>query len=128
MITELTQALDSTTDLNSDEVESFLTKIIRLKVTTIVVLFAKIYENNIWKIHGIPKKILSNRGSQFASQFMEDLYKILRIRRMSIVYNPQTDGQIERINQEAKVFLQYYVNYQQDNWTEWLLAVEFQLL
>ena len=128
MITELTQALDSTTDLNSDEVESFLTKIIRLKVTTIVVLFAKIYENNIWKIHGIPKKILSNRGSQFASQFMEDLYKILRIRRMSIAYNPQTDGQIERINQEAKVFLWYYVNYQQDNWTEWLLAVEFQLL
>ena len=128
MITELTQALDSTTDLNSDEVESFLTKIIRLKVTTIVVLFAKIYKNNIWKIHGIPKKILSNRGSQFASQFMEDLYKILRIRRMSIAYNPQTDGQIERINQEAKVFLWYYVNYQQDNWTEWLLAVEFQLL
>ena len=90
--------MDSTTDLNSDEVESFLTKIIRLKVTTIVVLFAKIYKNNIWKIHGIPKKILSNRGSQFASQFMEDLYKILRIRRMSIAYNPQTDGQIERIN------------------------------
>ena len=94
--------MDSTTDLNSDEVESFLTKIIRLKVTTIVVLLekiAKIYRNNIWKIHGIPKKILSNRGSQFASQFMEDLYKILRIRRiLSIAYNPQTDGQIERIN------------------------------
>ena len=122
MITGLTQALDSTTDLNSDEVESFLTKIIRLKVTTIVVLLekiAKIYRNNIWKIHGIPKKILSNRGSQFASQFMEDLYKILRIRRiLSIAYNTQTDGQIKRINQEAKVFLWYYVNYQQDNWTE----------
>jgi len=88
--------------LNSGEVESFLTKIIRLKVTTTVVLLekiAKIYKNNIWKIYRISKKILSNRGSQFASQSIEDLYKILRIRRiLSIAYNPQIDGQIERIN------------------------------
>jgi len=88
--------------LNSGEVESFLTKIIRLKITTTVVLLekiAKIYKNNIWKIYRISKKILSNRGSQFASQSIEDLYKILRIRRiLSIAYNPQIDGQIERIN------------------------------
>jgi len=88
--------------LNSGEVENFLTKIIRLKITTTVVLLekiAKIYKNNIWKIYRISKKILSNRGSQFASQSIEDLYKILRIRRiLSIAYNPQIDGQIERIN------------------------------
>jgi len=36
------------------------------------------------------------------------------------------DGQIERINQEIGIFLQHYVNYQQDNWTEWLAAAEFQ--
>ena len=37
---------------------------IRLKTTTTVILseeIAKIYKNNIWKIHRIPKKILSNR-------------------------------------------------------------------
>ena len=33
---------------------------------------------------------------------------------------------MEWINQEVKVFLRYYVNYQQDNWTEWLAEVEFQ--
>ena len=47
-------------------------------------------------------------------------------RQLSMVYHPQTDGQIERINQEIGTFLQHYVNYQQDNWTEWLVAVEFQ--
>ena len=43
-----------------------------------------------------------------------------------IAYHPQTDGQIERINQEIGTFLQHYVNYQQNNWTEWLAATEFQ--
>jgi len=33
---------------------------------------------------------------------------------------------MERINQEIGTFLWYYVNYQQDNWTEWLAAMEFQ--
>ena len=47
-------------------------------------------------------------------------------RQLSMAYHPQTDGQIERINQEIETFLQHYVNYQQDNWTEWLVAVEFQ--
>jgi len=38
---------------------------------------AKIYRNEIWKLHGIPKTILSDRGPQFALRFMEDLMKAL---------------------------------------------------
>ena len=58
---------------------------------------------------------------------MEDLTRALDMKRILLtVYYPQTNGQIEWINQEVKMFLQHYVNYQQDNWTEWLLAVEFQ--
>jgi len=45
---------------------------------------------------------------------------------LSTIYYPQTDGQTERINQEVGTFLQHYVNYQQDNWMEWLVATEFQ--
>jgi len=41
-------------------------------------------------------------------------------------YHPQTDGQTERINQKIGMFLQHYVNYQQDDWTNWLAAAEFQ--
>ena len=60
-------------------------------------------------------------------RIMEGLMKILGIQRiLSIVYYSQMDGQIEQINQEAEVFLQHYVNYQQGNWTDWLLAAEFQ--
>jgi len=94
-------------------------KMIRLMVTTISISsseVARIYRNDIWKLHGIPKKIISDRGSQFVSTFMEELCKALGIRRaMSTAYYSQTDGQTKRINQEVKVFLRHYINYRQDD-------------
>jgi len=45
---------------------------------------------------------------------------------LSIAYHLQTDRQTERVNQEIGTFLRHYVNYQQDNWTEWLTAAKFQ--
>ena len=45
---------------------------------------------------------------------------------LSATYHPQTDGQMEQINQEIGIFLRHYVNYQQDNWTEQLAIAEFQ--
>ena len=87
----------------------------------------KIYRDDIWKLHGVPRKILSDWGLQFASKFMEEFTKVLGIKRqLSIVYHLQTDSQTERINQEIGIFLWHYVNYQQDNWTDWLAAAEFQ--
>ena len=88
---------------------------------------ARIYQDDIWKIHGIPKKIISDRGPQFASTFIGELCKALGIKRaISIAYHPQTDGQTERINQEVEVFLRHYINYRQDDWTKWLATAEFQ--
>ena len=98
------------------------TKIIQLKATTMNISaegIAKIYRDKIWKLHRVPRKILSDRGSQFASRFMEQLTKALgTTRQLSTAYHSQMDGQTERINQEIGIFLQHYVNYQQDNWTE----------
>ena len=106
------------------------TKIIWLKVTTTNISLegiAKIYRDDIWKLHGIPRKILSDRGLQFVSKFMKELTKALETKRqLSTAYHPQTDGQTERINQEIGIFLWHYVNYQQDDWTNWLTATEFQ--
>ena len=75
---------------------------IRLKATTITVSLdeiAKIYWNKIWKLHGIPKRILNDRGLQFASKFIEDLTKALDTKRVLLItYHPQIDSQIEWIN------------------------------
>ena len=96
-------------------------KIIRLKATTTNISsegIVKIYRDDIWKLHGIPRKILSDRGPQFASKFMEEFTRALETKKqLSTAYHPQTDGQTERINQEIGMFLRHYVNYQQDDWT-----------
>jgi len=86
-----------------------------LKATTINVLseaIAKIYRDDIWKLHGIPRRILSDRGPQFTSKFMEEFTRVLGTKRqLSTAYYLQTDGQTERINQEIGTFLRHYVNY-----------------
>ena len=110
-------------------VDQFM-KLVWLKVTITNISLeeiAEIYHNKIWKLYGVSRTILSDRGSQFASKFMEDLTKALGTKQMlSTAYHPQTDGQTEWINQEISTFLKHYVNYQQDNWIEWLAAAEFQ--
>jgi len=82
---------------------------IRLKATTTNISLegiAKIYRDNIWKLHRIPRKILSDKGPQFVSKFMEELTKVLETKRQLLTaYHPQTDGQTERINQEIGMFL-----------------------
>jgi len=66
----------------------------------------KIYRNDIWKLHGVPRKILSDQGPQFTSRFMKEFTKMLGMKRqLSMVYHPQTDGQTERINQKIGIFL-----------------------
>ena len=58
---------------------------------------------------------------------MKDLTKALGMKRiLSTAYHFQTDDQMEWINYKVEILLWYYVNYQQDNWTKWSLAAEFQ--
>ena len=47
-------------------------------------------------------------------------------RQLSMIYHPQTDSQTKRINQEIGMFLQHYINYQQDKQMEQLATAEFQ--
>jgi len=85
------------------------TKIIQLKTTMTNISskgMAKIYRDEIWKLHGVLRKILSDQGLQFASKFMEEFTKTLgTTKQLSMVYHPQTDRQTEQINQEIGTFL-----------------------
>ena len=78
------------------------TKMIRLKATITNISLegiAKIYRDDIWKLHRISRKILSDRGPQFASKFMEEFTKALETKKqLSMAYYPQTNGQTEKIN------------------------------
>ena len=67
-----------------------------------------------------------DRGPQFVAGLMRELNKILGIEtKLSMVYHLQTDGQIERTNQELEHYLRMYINHRQNNWSEWLATAEF---
>jgi len=54
------------------------------------------------------------------------LNEILEIKsKLSTVFHPQTDGQIERVNQELEQYLRMFINYRQEQWPEWLGTTEF---
>jgi hypothetical protein len=54
---------------------------------------ACLYCNHVWKLHGLPRTVISNRGPQFAAAFMKELNKLLGIQtKSSMAYHPQTDG------------------------------------
>jgi transposase InsO family protein len=61
---------------------------------------AELYMSRIVCLHGVPKKIVSDRGTQFTLKFWERLHETLDTQlRFSSAYHPQTDGQTERVNQ-----------------------------
>jgi transposase InsO family protein len=67
---------------------------------------AQLYLRDVWKHHGTPRVVLSDRGSQFVARFTRKLYKLLGIRlATSAAYHPQTDGQTEHVNQELEGYL-----------------------
>ncbi|KAG0153712.1 hypothetical protein PDIDSM_2367 [Penicillium digitatum] len=87
---------------------------------------ARLYTRHVWKLHGLPNTVVSDRGPQFVAQFWKHLTKRLRITNLlSTAYHPETDGQTERANAVLEQYLRAYVSYLQDDWSEWLLLAEF---
>lgn len=65
-----------------------------------------LFQDNVFKRYGLPTKVVSNRGPQFAAKFTRELWKGMGITpALSMAYHPQTDGETERVNQEIKQFL-----------------------
>jgi len=57
---------------------------------------------------------------------MKKLNHILEINaKLSIAYHPQIDGKIERINQDLEQYLRMFIDYQQEQWPDWLVTAEF---
>ena len=84
--------------------------------TTTVKDMARMYVDNIYRIHGAPESIVSDRGPQFISDFWDEFCRILGIKiKLSTAFHPQTDGQTEIINQYLDQQLRPFVNYYQDN-------------
>src|ERR1700726_3731925 len=89
---------------------------------------AWILQDWVFREHGVPHKVVSDRGPQFVSRFMKEFYTMIGVKaNPSTAFHPQTDGQTERVNQEIEVYLRAYVDHLQDDWAEWLSTAEFTL-
>lgn len=87
---------------------------------------AWLFYREVWKHHGLPNDVISDRGTQFVADFTRELYHRLGITiSASTAYHPQSDGQTERVNVEVETYLRAYCSYRQDDWDELLPSAEF---
>ena len=94
---------------------------IACRKTTTAVQTARLFFDNVWRHTGTPETITSDRGTQFVSEFWDELCKILGIKiQLSTARHPETDGQTEIMNQYLAQRLRPMVNYAQDDWSELL--------
>jgi hypothetical protein len=106
-----------------------LTKVaqfIPVKTTYLGAKLAELYMAQIVCLHGVPKKIVSDRGSQFTSRYWKKLHEFLDTRlNFSSAYHPQTDGQTERTNQVLEDMLRACALKHGGSWDKSLLYAEF---
>jgi hypothetical protein len=84
------------------------------------------YMDNVFKLHGFPEALISDRDRVFTSQVWQQLFKFTKTElRMSTSYHPQTDGQTERVNQCLEAYLSCFVHSCPTQWKQWLAVAEF---
>ena len=87
---------------------------------------ARLFRDNVWKLHRLPESVVSNRGPQFAPELTKELNRMLEIEtRLSTSFYPQINRQMERMNQELEQYLRFFVDHRQKDWLEWLASAEF---
>jgi hypothetical protein len=87
---------------------------------------AQAFLANIYKLHGIPSIIISDRDRIFTSAFWQELFRLTETTlNMSSSYHPQTDGQSKRLNQCLETYLRCMVHSCPTKWANWISLAEF---
>ena len=87
---------------------------------------AKGFYNEIYKHHGLPRKIISDRDTRFTSILRKEIMKLLRVKlSVSAAFHPQTDGQSEITFSTFQEMLRFFASYTQRDWSKHLPRLEF---
>ncbi|KAJ9521460.1 hypothetical protein QJQ45_008872 [Haematococcus lacustris] len=88
--------------------------------------FARLFIDNVFKHHGVPREIISDRGSHFTNHFWASVMAILGVKECkSSAYHPESDGQTERYNRTLEEMLRHYISPAQSDWPFFLSLAEF---
>ena len=106
-----------------------LTKLVHIVPTTDTATaadVAQLFLDAVFKNHGLPRNIVSDRDVKFTSSFWTAFCEQVGIKlKMSSAYHPETDGQTERTNRIIVDMMRHYISPMQDDWDEHLTAIEF---
>jgi transposase InsO family protein len=86
----------------------------------------QLYMTYVYKLHGMPLALISDRDRIFTSALWQALFKLAGVQlQMSSAYHPQTDGKTERVNQCMETFLRCFVNASPKQWSQWIHLAEY---
>ncbi|KAK3252891.1 hypothetical protein CYMTET_37852 [Cymbomonas tetramitiformis] len=89
-------------------------------------VIARIYFDHIWKLHGTPMKIVSDRDPRFQDAMWKELMRLMGTKVASTTpYNPRSDGQAEHTNRVVEDMLRSFVGSNPEDWDLWCANVEF---
>jgi transposase InsO family protein len=87
---------------------------------------ARLFLDNIFKLHSMPKSIISDRDRIFTSTFWTELFRLAGTKLcLSSSYHPQTDGATERVNQSLEAYLRCFAQTCPRQWAQWLSLAEY---
>lgn len=87
---------------------------------------AQAFMKNIFKLHGLPLVIISDRDKIFTSHLWQHLFDLAGTKlHLSSAYHPQSDGQTERVNQCLEIYLRCFVHSVPSKWFAWLHLAEY---
>ncbi|KAJ9519121.1 hypothetical protein QJQ45_007673 [Haematococcus lacustris] len=88
--------------------------------------FTRLFINNVFRLHGLPAEVLTDRGAHFNNKFWHAVKKLLGMKtNMSTAYRPQSDGQTERYNRVLEEMLRHYISPTQADWPDHRALAEF---
>ncbi|MCI06286.1 putative Ty-3/Gypsy retrotransposon polyprotein, partial [Trifolium medium] len=88
--------------------------------------FAPIFLSEIYRLHGMPKSIVSDRDRVFTSKFWRELFKLNGTTlAFSSAYHPKSDGQTEVVNRILQTYLHCFACHSPKRWFQYLHLAEF---
>lgn len=87
---------------------------------------AQLFLDNVYRLHGLPKAIVSDREKNFLSLFWKELFKMLQVTlHFSTAYQPQSDGQTKVVNRCLECYLRCMFGEKPKEWLKWLPLAEY---